>query len=176
MTINQIKLVQTGLEHLGFSPGKIDGVWGPKTNKAFRKYEESFDDQIITRKYQKVMASSFADPADIVAFKKCKDKGKSDQECFNVGDNGIGKWGDSTTTNVPMCALPPEDWKPLGDLARGAKVEVFANGETIICELRDTMPAKKNIKNGAGIDLNHAAVKALGLKPPIMIPATWSFI
>lgn len=121
-----------------------------------------------------VMASSFADPADVLAFRKCKAQGKSDQECFKVGDNGIGKWGDDTTADRPMCALPPDDWKALPN-PRGAKVIVRANGRTVECELRDTMPAKKNIKNGCGIDLNPAAVKALGLKPPIKISATWQW-
>lgn len=122
-----------------------------------------------------VRASSFADPADVAAFRRCKAKGKSDQECFKVGDNGIGCWGDDTTGATPMCALPPEDWKPLGKAARGARVRVKANGREVICELRDTMPKRANIKNGAGIDLNPAAVAALGLHPPIMINATWEW-
>jgi hypothetical protein len=121
------------------------------------------------------MASSFADPADVAAFRKCKASGKSDQECFAIGDNGIGKWGDDTTTSVPMCALPPEDWEPFGSSARGKRVIVVANGRSVVVELRDTMPHKANIKNGAGIDLNPAAVAALGLKPPIMVPATWQW-
>lgn len=123
-----------------------------------------------------VKASSFADPADVAAFRRCKAKGMSDQEAFKYGDNGIGKWGDDTTGPVPMCALPPEDWLPLGNKARGAKVRVCANGKEVICELRDTMPRKKNIKNGAGIDLNPAAVAALGMNPPIMVSATWEWV
>lgn len=123
-----------------------------------------------------VKASSFADPADVAAFRRCKARGKSDQECFKVGDNGVGKWGDDTTGKTPMCALPRDDWRHLGDKARGARVEVVANGKTVVCELRDTMPWKKNIKNGAGIDLNPAAVAALGLRPPILISATWRFL
>lgn len=120
-----------------------------------------------------VMASSFADPADVRAFRRCKANGGTDNECFKVGDNGLGKWGDDTTANKPMCALPPEDWKPLGSRARGALVIVAANGKEVLCELRDTMPRRENIKNGAGIDLNPAAVAALGLTPPIMTRATW---
>ena len=123
-----------------------------------------------------VKASSFADPADVAAFRRCKASGKSDQECFKVGDNGIGCWGDDTTADKPMCALPPEDWKPLGAKARGALVLVKANGREVVCELRDTMPQKANIKNGAGIDLNPAAVKALGLRQPIMVAATWEWV
>lgn len=147
---------------------KVDGDWGPKSQAAL-------DSLTKNKKVNQVKASSFADPADIASFKICKAKGGTDQECFKVGDNGIGKWGDDTTVNVPMCALPPEDWQSLQN-PRGAKVLVKANGKQVICELRDTMPRKANIKNGAGIDLNPAAVKALGLNPPIMISATWEFI
>jgi len=37
------------------------------------------------------------------------------------------------------------------------------------------MPRKRNIRNGAVIDLNPAACKALGLNPPIKIRASWKF-
>jgi hypothetical protein len=123
-----------------------------------------------------VLASSFADPADVAAFHRCKKTGKSDQECFKVGDNGIGCWGDPTTGTRPMCALPREDWALLGPKARGAKVRVSANGRVIICELRDTMPSRKNITNKCGIDLNPAACQALQLIPPMVTRATWSYV
>lgn len=120
-------------------------------------------------------ATSFADPADVAAFRKCKAQGKSDAQCFKVGDNGIGCWGDDTTAARPMCALPPEDWKPLGKNARGAKVLVIVGYKSVLCELRDTMPARRNIKNGAVIDLNPAACKALGLTPPMKAHCAWAF-
>ena len=53
---------------------------------------------------------------------------------------------------------------------------VTVGEKTVVCELRDTMPAKANVKNGAGIDLNPAAAKALGLKPPFKVRATWHFV
>lgn len=59
-----------------------------------------------------VKASTFADPADVAAFKKAKAAGKTDAQAFKVGDNGIGKWGDFTATETAaMCALPREDWE-----------------------------------------------------------------
>lgn len=122
-----------------------------------------------------VMASSFADPADVARFRRCKADGGSDQNCFKVGDNGIGKWGDDTTADTPMVALPPEDWQQFGAQARGKRVLVTANNRQVVAELRDTMPHRANIRNGAGIDLNPAACKALGLTPPIMAKATWSW-
>jgi hypothetical protein len=148
---------------------KPDNKWGPITQAAL-------DNLLRKRVVHSVMASSFADPADVAAFKKAKAAGATDQEAFRVGDNGLGKWGTDTTLPIPMCALPPEHWQHLGNKANGAKVRVVANGKEIICELRDTMPALKNIRNGAGIDLNPEAIKQLGLKPPIMISATWNWI
>jgi hypothetical protein len=131
----------------------------------------------------KVLASSFADPADVLAFRKWfkiyRLNGHSvevaTRRAFAKGDNGIGKWGDDTTTDTPMCALPPDDWGWLKDKARGALVLVKANGREVLCELRDTMPWKKHITNGCGIDLNPAACHALGLHPPIKIKAEWSW-
>ena len=123
-----------------------------------------------------VQASSFADPTDVAAFRRCKAKGMSDIEAFRYGDNGIGKWGSDTTEGSgPSCALPPEDWRPLGDKAHLAKVRVFANGRDVVCLLKDTMPARKNIKNGAGIDLNPDACEALGLRIPVMVAASWEW-
>ncbi len=118
-------------------------------------------------------ATSFADPADVARFRACKQTGASDQRCFKTGDNGIGVWGDKTTGNTPMVALPREDWEHLGDAARGRKVAVTIAGKTVICELRDTMPRKANIKNGGVIDLSPGAAKAFGLTPPFKHWATW---
>lgn len=120
-----------------------------------------------------VTASSFADPADVAAYKKCLKSGKTVKRCLAIGDNGIGLWGDDTTVAWPICALPPDDWLTKwkkGSVARGKKIELSLNDKKVICELRDTMPAKANITNGAGIDLNPGAAKVLGLKPPFMQP------
>lgn len=120
-----------------------------------------------------VTASSFADPKDVEAYKKAIAQGKSEAEALKVGDNGIGKWGDNTATDaVPMCALPPEDWLAKwgsSAKARGKKVAVTYKGKTVIGELRDTMPHKAKITNGAGIDLNPGFAKAFNVTPPFML-------
>jgi hypothetical protein len=127
-----------------------------------------------------VKASSFADPADVVAFKKCRKSGKTEVQCFAVGDNGIGLWGDDTTVASPICALPRDVWLAKWkkqSIARGRKIELSFNKKTVICELRDTLPLTAKIKNGAGIDLNPGAASALGLKPPFMQPNVgWSWV
>jgi hypothetical protein len=120
-----------------------------------------------------VTASSFADPADVAAYRKCVASGKTEKQCLAVGDNGIGLWGDDTTVAAPICALPPDEWLTKwkkGSVARGKKIDLTFDGRKVICELRDTMPAKMNITNGAGIDLNPGAAKALGLTPPFLQP------
>jgi len=128
-----------------------------------------------------VTASSFADPKDVAAYRKAIADGKSEAEALKIGDNGIGKWGDDTSRDdVPMCALPPEDWMAKwgsGRTARGKRVSVTYRGKTVIGELRDTMPHSANITNGAGIDLNPGFAKAFGLRPPFMIPdVKWEWV
>jgi hypothetical protein len=147
-----------------------DGVWGPKSQAAL--------DAIIHPTKVK-LASSFADPADVAAFRRCKATGKSDQQCFKVGDNGIGCWGDDVSEGTgPSCALPPDDmiekWGSV-NAARHKPVNVKANGKSVVAILKDRMPWKKNITNKAIIDLNPDAVASLGLKPPIMEPASWEW-
>lgn len=167
--VDRIRLVQL---ILGVEP---DGISGPKTEAAWRTITRPAPPETAATRG---LASSFADPADIRAFRRCKATGKSDQECFKVGDNGIGCWGDDTTAAEPMCALPPDDmearWGSIA-AARHARVIVTANRRTIECKLADRMPWKKNIKNGAIIDLNPAACRALGLTPPILTAATWEW-
>lgn len=128
-----------------------------------------------------VTASSFADPKDVLAYKKAIAEGKTEAEALKVGDNGIGKWGDNTAQEeIPMCALPPEDWMEkwkTGKNARGKKVAVTYKEKTVIGELRDTMPKKANIKNGAGIDLNPAFAKQFNVKPPFMLKEVkWEWV
>jgi peptidoglycan hydrolase-like protein with peptidoglycan-binding domain len=150
-----------------------DGIWGPKTQAALDRaigHDQTID--ISGTGWHEGLGSSFADPADIRAFKRCKAQGKSDQECFKVGDNGIGKWGADTTTPVPMCALPREDWAHLAKPA-GTIVLVEHDGQVVRTELQDTMPARANIKNGAIIDLNQAAWRKLGKTPPVLTQVRW---
>lgn len=118
-------------------------------------------------------ASSFADPADVAAFRKCKAKGNSDQACFKVGDNGVGFRGmDCTDPNTPICALPPEQWRARwgdGNTANGKPVIVTWKGKEVLGVMGDTMPSEENIQNGAIIDLNPGYAKEFGITPPFMI-------
>lgn len=172
--------IQKLLQEAGFYHGEIDSDFGPKSHKAFHDLDLALDFPLEPGVHA-VKASSFADPVDIRGFQRCKNRGGTDNQCFKEGDNGIGLWGDDTTVDVPMCALPREDWASLPS-PRGQKVLVTvidANGmptdATVVCELRDTMPARRFLGK-AGIDLNPGAQRALGLVPPVMQSVTWQFI
>ena len=153
-------LIQHALNSLGYNLDE-DNWRGKKTEKALADFRASFSGVRL------VKASSFADPADITAFKRCKANGNTDTYCFRFGDNGIGAWGHDTTDNVPMCALPREDWQEAGK-SGGNIVNVYHQGRMVQCILADTMPRRANIRNGCGIDLNPAACAAFGLNPPIL--------
>lgn len=156
---------------------EADGIWGSKSQAAL---DAIIHPQApVENGVHKVVASSFADPADIRAFRRCKALGKSDAQCFRVGDNGIGCWADDVSEGSgPSCALPPEDMEEkFGSVAsaKHAKVIVTLNGKIIECILKDRMPHRANITNGAGIDLNPDAVRLAGLEPPLMHGAIWQW-
>ena len=126
-----------------------------------------------------VLASNFADAADLRGYKAAKARGLSDAQAFRFGDNCIGFWGANTSVMTPMCALPPEDiaakWGT-ESAGRNKLVRVTRPGhEPVLCLLADVMPHKRNIKNGCGIDLNPGAVAALGLKAPVKTPVVWEW-
>lgn len=151
-------------EILGVTP---DGVWGPQTQRALDTLLDAYrtaDDWHITT------ATSFADPADVRAFERCKSTGKSDHQCFAVGDNGIGLWEDSTVAGTgPCCALPASAWHEFYHTARKKKVVVEVHDKQVVCELRDTS-GSRNV-----VDLNPDACTALGLVPPVKEPARWKW-
>lgn len=124
-------------------------------------------------------ASSFADAADVRAFRRAKARGLSDQEAFQFGDNGVGCFGDDVTTlKIPFVAVPPDDMIERWGSVKAAKhkrVLVTIHGETKECVVGDRMPWRKNIRNRAVIDLAPGAQAAFGLKPPFMVKASWKW-
>ena len=160
---------------LGVQP---DGIWGGKSQAALDKITAPEGDVSVEVEHD-THASSFADPDDVAAFNRCKAEGGSDSECFKLGDNGIGCWGDSTVVGTgPSCALPPEymteRWGSKA-AAKHKKVKVRRkiNGKVTVCVLKDVTPSIKNLHNKAHIDLNPDACYAIGLEPPIMEPVIW---
>ena len=166
-------LMQEALKARGLYTGDLDNDWGPKSEGAYRAFRDSFGTK---DGWKRVKASSFADPADVKSFERCKAQGKTDLQCFAVGDNGIGKWMHKTAQeDRPMAAIPRDVWAA-ADKIGGAKLEVRYQGKTVEGILGDTLPHTKNIRNGAGIDLNPAFAKQLGLKPPFMVEVEWRWV
>lgn len=166
----QTFLLQKALNVFGY--GLLEDNWrGKRTEAALEDFARRISG------VRRVRASSFADPEDVRRFRSCKATGKTDMECFRVGDNGVGRWGHFTAQeNVPMAALPREDWQEAGKTG-GARLRVSYNGTTVEGILGDTMPARANIRNGASLDLNPAFAKALGLTPPFLVEGvTWEWV
>jgi hypothetical protein len=118
-------------------------------------------------------ASSFADPADVQAYKHAIAEGKTELEALAVGDNGIGFWKDDTKEGSgPSCALSPEmmiaTWG--SEVAAHLKpVRICGNGRTVTALVKDTLP-----HNSLRIDLNPDCVRALGWEPPLLESVTWA--
>lgn len=161
--MNKIQQIQA---ILGVDP---DGNWG------------SISQYVLNAAAGKLEASSFADPKDVAEFKKCKASGKTDNQCFAVGDNGIGFTGlNVTDEKIPYVAIPKEAWTVkwgTKENAVGKSLRVSWKGKTVICILGDTMPALKNIKNGAGIDFAPGACKAFNVTQPLEIQGVgWEWV
>ena len=163
----QIALIQ------GILGVTADGIWGKKSQAALDKIVKGGEHNGDIE--HETYASSFADPADIDAFYKCKADGHS-----GYGDNGVGCFGDSTVEGTgPSCALPPEYMEARWGSVKAAKhkrVKVVLQekrNKSVVCVLKDRMPHVENLANEARIDLNPDACKALGLEPPIMVPCVW---
>lgn len=144
-----------------------DGWAGEDTNS---KLDEIANELSLSHiEWHAVKASSFADPKDVERFEACKAKGNSDAYCFRFGDNGIGAWGHNTAQDhTPMCALPRDDWKAANKRGGAEVLLRYHGGTTHRVILGDSMPWKKNITNGSGIDLNPAALKLFGMQAPIL--------
>ncbi len=151
----------------------VDDDFGPESLAALADWREANPQPAADGEWHEVIASSFADPADVAAFQRHKAMGDSDQQAFKYGDNGIGLWGDPCYQGSgPRCALPPEVWHALPH-PRLAHVEVQANGKTVVAELGDTMPHEANIHNGAGLDMSPDLCAALGIRIPAMAKVQW---
>jgi len=145
-----------------------DGVWGPVTESALRAAVAHFS-------WHKTKASSFADASDLEAFLRCKAKGKSDIECFKVGDNGIGYSGIVTATEAECYAALTRAaleaaWGSLKNAVQ-RKIEVRCGNKTALGAIGDYM--SPDLASGATIDLNPGFAKALGLKPPFIAEVSW---
>lgn len=162
--MNKIQTIQTVL---GVKP---DGIWGDKSQASLDALLKATDANGSKTSH----ASTFADPADLRAFTACKKTGKSDIQCFKVGDNGIGQFGANTAQeHTPMVAVHRDEMIARWGTVKGAAhkaVEVSINGKTVRATVEDRISALGRI------DLNPAAAKALGLNPPFVMACKWRWL
>lgn len=146
-----------------------DGFWGPVSQNALNNERDGGGAAANTSAGGgfKAEASSFADPADVRAFERCKAQGKTDQQCFKVGDNGIGQFGKITAQeHTPMVAIHKDDMIARWGSVHGAAhrpVTVTIGGKTIQATVEDRLGV------AGRIDLNPACAKQLGLRPPFLV-------
>lgn len=153
---------------------KDDGFWGPKSQQALNDELEGAGGGGGGNGPFEAEASSFADPKDVEDFKKCKAQGKTDKQCFAVGDNGIGKFGKLTAqTTTPMVAIHPTDakkrWGSM-DAAAHRLVRVTVGNKSVVASVEDQLGV------AGRIDLNPAAAKELGLNPPFLKDCVWEWV
>jgi hypothetical protein len=143
----------------------VDGVWMTQSQGALNDLINAQDGWI------KCMASSFADPADLRGFKKCKATGKSDKACFAVGDNGVGQFGDITAqTETPFVAIHHSYMVSRWGSEHAAAhrdVVLWINGKEATIKVGDRISALGRI------DLNPAAYGLWKLRAPLMVAARW---
>jgi hypothetical protein len=151
-----------------------DGFWGPKSQKALNAVLAGSKVEAGGNGPFEAEASSFADPKDLADFQACKAQGKTDKQCFKVGDNGIGKFGKLTAqTKTPMVAIHPADakkrWGSM-DAAAHRMVRVTVGSKSVEAAVEDQLGVEGRI------DLNPAAAKALGLNPPFIKKCRWEWL
>ncbi len=101
----------------------------------------------------KMRCTSFSTRQDLAAFSACVTKGNTVDDCLNVGDNGVGAWGDSTwhvDADPPIVALP-------SPYQKHALVSVTMGGKTVDCIVKDRAPS-------GTVDLAPSALLAFGLE------------
>ena len=105
----------------------------------------------------RLRATSFADAADLRAYNRALQSGRTGRQALEVGDNGIGAWGKSTVAGTGPCvALSPH----FSGFRPGRILRVTFGEKFVDCDVRDIGPEEV-------VDLNPDACAELGLKPPV---------
>lgn len=144
-----------------------DGDWGPVSQTALNAARGRATD------FRPTKFSSFADPADVESFKRCKRTGQSDVACFEVGDNGIGQFGQVTAQDsIPMVAVHASEMVARWGSTHGAAHRpVLLRRGAMVIEAR----VEDRISAAGRVDLNPAAARQLGLTPPFIAAGEWKW-
>lgn len=119
---------------------------------------------------QKGIATTFATPGDIEAYREAKARGKTEEQALLVGDNGIGsaELGNIATPKVYGVAVPesklteifgydPAAW-------RKARAVITTDKHDIVVPIVDLGPGEKAKSRGVVTDYTDLLGKALGAK------------
>src|SRR5215475_12713536 len=74
--------------------------------------------------------TSFADPADLLAWNRAIKSGRTTEQALEVGDNGLGSSNLSTVAGTGPCVAMH------GKANIGRMVQVCFDGKTVACEVR----------------------------------------
>lgn len=125
------------------------------------------------------IATSFADPADIVDYNRAIAAGKTVAQALAVGDNGIGCWGDNTKqgsgarSSLPAHVITAR-WGSMHN-GKNRLIRVFFSDKWIDTILSDVGPGPSEEHEGHGLDLNYDAWAAFGLIPPCSHTVQWNW-
>lgn len=125
------------------------------------------------------IATSFADPKDLLRYQEAKSEGKTEQQALAVGDNGIGFWGDNTKQGSgARSSLPESDivkrWGTMS-AGRGRLIRVWLGNKWQDTILSDLGPGKKEVEEGHGLDLNYDAWAYFGIRVPAEEKVEWDW-
>jgi hypothetical protein len=114
------------------------------------------------------LATTFADPSDILRYYAAIARGRSEKQALLVGDNGVGHpdLGSISTPNSFGVALPsnylteqlgnePAAW-------RAARARLTIGGNTVMVPIVDIGPGKGPQSRGVVTDVTHPLSQALG--------------
>jgi len=146
---------------------KDDGFWGPKSQQALNdELKEAGGGGGGNGPFEARGIQASRDPKDVEDFKKCKAQGKTDKQCFAVGDNGIGSLAKLTAqTTTPMVAIHPSDakkrWGSMDCCGAPSGAGDRRQQRSVVASVEDQLGV------AGRIDLNPAAAKELGLNPSL---------
>lgn len=167
----------TGSLRFFLNAERIDG-----RRRADHPTSSGTNDEIPTRLQfmNTTIATSFADPADIRAYLEAKMRGETEEQALDVGDNGIGCWGDDTKMGSGARSSLPAHvtvsrWGSMWN-GRRRLIRVFYGGTFVDTILSDAGPGPKEEAEGHGLDLNYDAWKAFGVSVPAEKKVQWDWL
>jgi len=147
----EVKSAQIMLRRKGFNPGPIDGIFGPKTSAAIRRYQRArgFDETGYLDKVTYITLHQFA--ATSVQYQQTQ--------------RGMARWTSKHFQGRPTASGEPHDYRDLvaghRTLPFGSYVQVInrENGKTAVVRINDRIPRR----NYSVLLVSWRAAKTLGM-------------